>query len=94
MMDAFRFIGAALFGWRWVVLVDYQGTRHVRRIKFIAGRPYAAKYGYHIGDSALLDNGQVSGPIYVKRWEPYPLFAERQWPIFAPALSQPEGDGR
>lgn len=83
-MDLFRYV-ASLFGARFVVLIDRDGERNIRRIKFCGGRPFAARFGFGIANVWLLDGGGVVGACYVVSWVPYYPFAPRQWPSHSEA---------
>lgn len=82
-MDIFRFIGQTLFGWRWVVLIDFDGERNLRRIKGQSGRSRVSRH-VHLGDDCLLlDGGKIKGVCYVHGWEPYIPFATPIYPEFS-----------
>ncbi len=81
MSDILRHALTAL-GYRFVVLIYYNGRRAVRRIRFGGGRPYARVYAMlPETDCWLNDGGSVDGPSYIDGWEPYEPFAARRWPI-------------
>ena len=81
--DLMRSALSATLGWRWVVLVDYDGDRNIRRVKFRGGRPYASRLGFSIRDVWLLDNGKLDNGEWVEAWEPYDPGAEKLWPTYA-----------
>lgn len=78
--DLFRKLTTELFGWRWVMLIDHDGARRVRRVEFMGGRPFARRHPYDIANAMLLDGGAVAGVSYVTGWEPYEPGAEPVWP--------------
>jgi hypothetical protein len=79
MMDIFRWLMTKI-GMRYVILVDHDGARHVRRVIWRGGKPFAVRMGFGIRTVGLEDNGAVSNGCYVDRWEPYEPLAERSWP--------------
>lgn len=79
MKDMFRYI-TTLFGYRYVVLVDHDGGRTIRVVRFMNGKPYACRRSFGIRDVFLLDGGGLENGAYVKRWEPYEPCAAKQWP--------------
>ncbi len=59
-----------LFGWTYIVLEDYDGSLHVRRLKF-AGEWGAWRMGLGVRWVTVLDGGGTNGCCYVKFWYPY-----------------------
>ena len=84
MIDILRAIGSILFGLRWVVLVDHDGERSVRRIRFYGGKPAARRFPHlNETDVWLEDGGSAEGVIYVHSWEPYDPFAPKRFPTYS-----------
>lgn len=77
MIDLLRAIGSRLFGLRWVVLVDHDGERSVRHIRFSGGQPVARRMS---SDVWLKDDGSAEGVSYVHCWEPYDPSAPKRFP--------------
>lgn len=83
MIDLLRAIGSRLFGLRWVVLVDFDGERTVRRVKFLNGKPYANRWRYMPAPVDLEDDGAAKGCAYVECWQPYTAFAPKRFPTYS-----------
>ncbi|TIS17858.1 MAG: hypothetical protein E5X10_01935 [Mesorhizobium sp.] len=84
MSDLVRRLRSWLFGTRYVVLVDFDGERHVRQIRFVGGKPYANRFEYVGRQCWLEDNGALTGqPAYVDRWEPYIPGAPGRFPVYS-----------
>lgn len=77
-----RAIGSIVFGFRWVVLIDFDGERTIRRVRFIGERPYANRMQYLSEPVGLLDGGAVEGCEWVSSWEPYRIFAAKRFPTY------------
>jgi hypothetical protein len=86
MSDWRRLLKNLIFGTRYVVLIDHDGERTVREIKFSGGKPYVTRHAYGIGGCILADDGKfVSKPCYVDAWEPYDLDAPKRYPTYSRA---------
>jgi hypothetical protein len=78
--EIIRYIGARVFGVRYVELIDYNGARHVRRVEFQGGKAFSRRYGFDIANVLLLDNGKTAGVSYVHGWEPHEPMSKPVWP--------------
>lgn len=85
MIDLFRAFLSVAFGIRWVVLVDFDGERNVRRVRWQGGRACAARWSFATRDIYLADGGLAEGASYVVAWEIYDPFAPKRLPT--PAIS-------
>ena len=71
----------AFLGAIYVVLIDHDGERNIRRVKWSGGVPVAERYGLGIRVVELLDDGALRNGNYVTRWEPFdPLAPKRPLP--------------
>lgn len=90
MSDLLRYLASIIFGTTWVVLIDHDGSRHVRRIRWQGGVATAERVGFDIRRVQLLDHGKIGNGAYVHAWEPYSPLAARRWPI-PPEATRPGG---
>lgn len=86
--DLFRYLASAIFGVRWVVLIDFDGLRNIRMIRWEGGLPIAYRLSFKLRRVGLLDNGRVRNGSYVHGWEPYAPLASKKWPKFDKAAAQ------
>lgn len=91
-MDLFRSIGSALFGWRYVTVIDCWGGRKVKRIEWIGDQAFARWCDYDIANVMLFDDGRTGGVSYVTAWKPYEPGAPRVWPSYALRTPAPSDD--
>ena len=85
MMDIWRSLASAVFGWRYVQLADHDGEATICRVKWRGGKPVADRVGFGIRVVGLLDNGGVANGHYVDSWSPYEPSAEKRWPKYEAA---------
>lgn len=71
-----------LFGKPSVWLIDYDGEENLRPVRFTRdGRPWVWRWPYLKHNRCFLRmDGSVSGPTYVRRWEPAKWCPVRQTP--------------
>lgn len=70
------------FGIRYVVLIDFDGERNIRRVVWRGGQACAWRVGLGISMVQLLDGGRVRGVSYVSGWAPYDAAAPKTLPSF------------
>jgi hypothetical protein len=80
MSDLLRRCVSSIFGTRWVILIDHDGDRFVRRMYFRGGQAMANRYSHR--PIRLLDNGAVRGVSYVHGWMPYYPAGPKKVPAF------------
>ena len=77
ILDFYRYLTSKLFGFRWVVLIDFDGKRHIRLAKiqdynWVANR-------LRLRRVTLLDNGEIRDHGgYVARWKPHVPFTRHE----------------
>lgn len=75
MLDEMRWLLTRLLGWRFVVLIDRDGKRCVRKARLHLGQWVAERQGGLIGRGLrrvrLLDDGEIENGLYVFGWEPW-----------------------
>lgn len=87
MMDLLRIAASAVFGWKWVCLVDSDGEVVVRRVRWMGDAPYAERIGFNIHPVRLLDEGKVQKHYgeYVDAWRPYDPRQPKELPHWSAA---------
>lgn len=84
-LDPARWVISTMFGVRWVVLVDHDGSERIRAARLRRGAWVAERMGGLIGRGIrqveLLPNGNLRNGSYVVSWRPYaPFDGLSGWP--------------
>lgn len=69
-MNGLQWVLHKLFGFEFVLLFDSDGEVSVRRCIKLGSHLTAWRYGYGCTRVILNKDGTISGPSWVKRWEP------------------------
>ena len=62
---------ASWFGFRFVILIDYDSSERIRLVRSrLSGQLYAKRHGFNIRNVVLAPDGTCPDGLYVKRWKP------------------------
>jgi hypothetical protein len=79
--DFTKRIRTALFGTRWIVLIEDDGECSVKKVEFMNGRAMVNRYTHSCYPVLLLADGIATGGYRSLRWEPYDPSAPKRWPV-------------